>query len=118
MARRSPARSSKLSAEERRLLKEQEELRRKEEQLQRKLRTLPVQFEARKNRERELAKLRAHMVSPAISLGGVRGSRSGKSSTKCRSLPARELQNARTRFFALCFIFAILLFWLWFKIPR
>lgn len=117
MARGSSRGSDKLSAEERRLQKQQQELQRQEELLKRKLQVLPVQIEARKSRERELAKLRAHMASPAISLGGVRGPRAGKSSAKRRPLPARELQNARIKFLILCLILVTFVILLWRSIP-
>ncbi len=110
-------RSSKLTAEERRLAREQKELLQREEQLQRELRTLPAKIEERKARERQIAKLRAEASSPAISLGAARGARSGKSSSKGRRLPARELQNARIKFIVLCLILATLTILLWRSIP-
>lgn len=117
MARPSPARPNKLTAEERQLQKAAEELRRKEQELQRQLRTLPAQMEARRTREKELAKLRAHTASPAISLNGTRGPRHAKSNGKRRPLPARELQNARIKFLVLCLILATIGILLWRALP-
>lgn len=118
MARPSPSRPNKLTAEERQLQKAAEELRRKEQELQNQLRTLPAQMEARRSRERELAKLRAHTASPAISLNGTRGPRHhAKSAGKRRPLPARELQNARIKFVVLCLILATIGILLWRAIP-
>ena len=73
MARPTPARASKLTAEERNLEKEADELRRKEKELERQLKMLPAKLEARRSKEKELARLRAHTASPAISLNGARG---------------------------------------------
>ena len=117
MARLSPARSNKLTAEELRLQRAADELRRKEQELERQLRTLPAQIEARKSKEKELAKLRAHTASPAISLNGTRRGRSSKTSAKRRHLPARELQNARIKFLVLCLILVTIGILLWRQLP-
>lgn len=117
MARPSPTRSNKLTAEEIRLQKAADELRRKEQELQNQLRILPAQLKAKRTKERELAKLRAEMASPAISLNGVRGARNGKSGSRRRPLPVRELQNARIKFLVLCLILATIGILLWRSIP-
>lgn len=117
MPRLSPARSNKLSAEERRLQREAEELRRREQDLVRELRTLPAKLEAQRSREKQLAKLRIANSAPAISLNGARGPRSAKQSVKRRPLPARELQNARIKFMVLCLILATIVILLWRSIP-
>jgi len=121
MARPISARSNKLSAEERTLQREAEELRRKEQelerQLERQLRMLPAKLEARKTRDRELARIRAQTSSPAISLNGARGPRSIKQTGKRRHLPVRELQNARIKFLVLLLILATIVILLWREIP-
>lgn len=117
MARPSPSRPNKLTAEERRLQKAAEELRRKEQELEMQLRRLPAQLEARRSKEKELAKLRAHTASPAISLNGARGARQSRPNGKRRPLPARELQNARIKFIVLCLILATIGILLWRALP-
>ncbi len=117
MPRPQPSRPSKLTAEERRLAKQQEELRRREEELQRTLKMIPAKLEERKAREKKLAKLRAEASAPAISLAGGRSLRSGRTSTKPRRTPARELQNARIKFLVLCLIFASLVILLLKQLP-
>ncbi|TSA30223.1 MAG: hypothetical protein D4R65_13710 [Verrucomicrobiaceae bacterium] len=117
MARFSPARSNKLSAEERRLQREAEELHRKEQELERQLRTLPAKLEAQRSREKQRIKLRIESSAPAISLNGARGPRSAKQSGKRKPLPARELQNARIKFLVLCLILATIVILLWRSIP-
>lgn len=114
MARPFRLHSSKLADEEKRLLRKQEELRREEEELEHKLRTLPVQIEQRRARERESAKLRA-ATAPTISPDGMRGSRGKK--PKRRPLPSRELTNARIKFLVLCLILAAFVILLWRSIP-
>ena len=114
---RPPARSNKLTAEEIRLQRAADELRRKELELERQLRTLPAQLQAKRTKEKQAAKLRAEMASPAISLNGVRGVRSSKSNGKRRPLPARELQNARIKFLVLCLILATIGLLLWRSLP-
>ena len=114
---RPPARSNKLTAEEIRLQKEAEALRRQEQELERQLRMLPAQLQAKRTKEKQVAKLRAEMASPAISLNGVRGARSSKSNGKRRPLPARELQNARIKFLVLCLILATIGLLLWRSLP-
>jgi len=117
MSRQFPARSNKLSAEERRLQRETEELRRKELDLEHQLRILPAKMEARKTRERELARIRAHTSSPAISLNGTRGARSPKPTGKRRPLPVRELHNAQIKALVLCLILATIGILLWRAFP-
>jgi hypothetical protein len=117
MARPSPVRSNKLSAEEIRLQKAAEALRRKEQELERQLRTLPAQLQAKRTKEKQQAKLRAEMASPAISLSGVRGARSSKSQGRRRPLPVRELQNAKIKFLVLCLILATIALLLWRSMP-
>jgi septal ring factor EnvC (AmiA/AmiB activator) len=117
MARPLSNRHPKLTAEERRLIREQEDLKRREAQLQRELKTLPARIEERKSRERELAKLRSMAAAPAISLGGARGPRAGRSSAKGRRLPVRELQNARIKSLVLILILATFVILLWRAIP-
>ncbi|MEI6033519.1 MAG: hypothetical protein WCS65_04440 [Verrucomicrobiae bacterium] len=117
MARPTPARASKLTAEERNLEKEADELRRKEKELERQLKMLPAKLEARRSKEKELARLRAHTASPAISLNGARGARSQKLAGKRRPLPVRELQNARIKFLVLCLILTTIGFLLWRALP-
>ena len=114
---RPPARSNKLTAEEIRLQKEAEALRRQEQELERQLRMLPAQLQAKRTKEKQVAKLRAEMASPAISLNGVRGARSSKSNGKRHPLPARELQNARIKFLVLCLILATIGLLLWRSLP-
>ena len=117
MARPSPARSNKLTTEEIRLQRTADELRRKEQELERQLRTLPAQIQAKRSKEKQAAKLRAEMASPAISLNGTRGARSAKSNGRRRPLPVRELQNARIKFLVLCLILATLGLLLWRHLP-
>ena len=117
MARPSPARSKKLTAEEIRLQKEAETLHRKKQELEQQLRMLPAQLQAQRKKEKERAKLRAEMSAPAISLNGGRGSRSAKSNGKHRPLPVRELQNARIKFIVLCLILATIGILLWRSLP-
>jgi len=117
MPRFSPSRSPRLTAEERRLQKEAEELRRKEQELEKRLRALPARMEAKRSRERELARLRAETSPPSISLNGVRGSRAGRHPSRHAPLPARELQNARIKFLVLCLILATIVILLWRAIP-
>lgn len=117
MPRPSPARSNRLTAEEIRLQKAAEELRRKEQALELQLRQLPAQLQAKRTKERQRAKLRAEMASPAISLNGVRGIRGAKSNGRRRPLPHRELQNAKIKFLVLCLILATISFLLWRSIP-
>ena len=114
---RPPARSNKLTAEEIRLQKEAETLHRKKQELEQQLRMLPAQLQAKRTKEKQAAKLRAEMASPAISLNGVRGARSSKSNGKRRPLPARELQNARIKFLVLCLILATIGLLLWRSLP-
>ena len=118
MARPAPARSTKLTAEERQLQRKAEELRRQEQELERQLRMLPAKMEARRTRDRELARIRAHTASPAISLNGARGPRVGRPAGKPRPLPARERHNAQIKFFVLCLILAMIVILLWRQIPQ
>lgn len=115
MPRFSSPRPTKLTAEERRLERQADELRRKEKELERQLHALPAKMEARRSRERELARLRAETSSPAISLNGVRSR--GRQPAKRRPLPARELHNARIKFLVLCLILATIVILLWRAIP-
>jgi len=117
MARPSPARSNKLTAEEVRLQKEAEALRRKAQELEGQLRSLPAQIRAKRSKEKEQAMLRARTASPAVSLNGTHGARSAKSNGRRRPLPARELQNARIKFLVLCLILATLGLLLWRNLP-
>lgn len=117
MPRPPHSRSTKLSAEERRLQREQQELLRREEELQRELRTLPARIEERKVRERQYAKLRAEAAAPAISLGGGRSTRGSRPAHREKRLRGRELQNARIKFLVLCLILASLVIMLWRAIP-
>lgn len=117
MARPSPARSNKLTAEEIRLQKAADALRRKEQELEQELRMLPARLQAKRTKERQAAKLRAEMASPAISLNGIRGARGAKPGGKRRPLPARELQNARIKFLVLCLILATIGILLWRSLP-
>jgi hypothetical protein len=117
MARPSPARSNKLTTEEIRLQKTAEALRRKEQELERQLRTLPAQIQAKRSKEKQAAKLRAEMASPAISLNGIRGARSAKSNGRRRPLPVREQRNAQIKFLVLCLILATFGFLLWRLFP-
>ncbi len=117
MARPSPARSNKLTAEELRLQKEAEALLRKKQELERQLRILPAQLEAKRSKEKQQAMLRARTASPAVSLNGTHGARSSKSNGKRRPLPARELQNARIKFLVLCLILATIGLLLWRSLP-
>lgn len=117
MARPSPARSNRLTAEEIRLQKAADELRRKEQELERQLRILPAQLQAKRTKEKQQAKLRAELAAPAISLNGARGARNAKSNGKRRPLPARELQNARIKFLVLCLILATIGILLWRSLP-
>lgn len=117
MPRFSPNRPARLTAEERRLQKEAEELRRKQQELEKHLRSLPARIEAKKSRERELARLRAETASPAISLSGNRSLRGGRQPARRAHLPARELHNARIKFIVLCLILAMIVILLWRAIP-
>jgi len=117
MARPSPARSNRLTAEEIRLQKATEALRLKEQELEQQLRRLPAQLQAKRIKEKQAAKLRAELASPAISLNGVRGARSSKSNGKRRPLPHRELQNAKIKFLVLCLILATIGLLLWRSLP-
>ena len=117
MARPSPARSNKLTAEEVRLQKAAEALQRKEQELQQKLRRLPAQLQAKRTKEKEQAKLRAIMASPAISLNGTHGGRGAKPNGSRRPLPHRELQNAKIKFLVLCLILATIGILLWRSLP-
>ncbi|MEI6278227.1 MAG: hypothetical protein WCQ16_02440 [Verrucomicrobiae bacterium] len=117
MARPSPVHSSKLSAEERTLQREAAELRRKEQDLERQLRMLPAKMEARRTREKELARLRAQTSPQAISLNGTRGPRSLKQNGKPRPLSMRELHNARIKSLVLFLILATIVLLLWRAIP-
>ena len=114
---RPPARSNKLTAEEIRLQKTADELRRKEQELERQLRMLPAQLQAKRTKEKELARHRVEMTSPAISLNGTRGVRSSKSKGKSRPLPARELKNDQIKFLVLCLILATIGLLLWRSLP-
>lgn len=117
MPRLSPARPSKLTAEELRLQKEADALHRKELELQQQLKRLPAQIEAKRSREREILKQRAITSSPAISLNGLRGTRGAKPGGKRRPLPAREYHNARIKFIVLCLILATIGLLLWRALP-
>ncbi|MEI8309903.1 MAG: hypothetical protein WCH98_04015 [Verrucomicrobiota bacterium] len=117
MARPSPARSNKLTAEEIRLQKAADALRRKEQELEQELRMLPARLQAKRTKEKQMAKLRAEAASPAISLNGTRGARSAKSNGKRRPLPHRELQNAKIKFLVLCLILATIGLLLWRSLP-
>ena len=114
---RLPARSNKLTAEEIRLQKEAEALLRKKQELERQLISLPAQIQAKRSKEKELARHRVEMTSPAISLNGARGGRGAKPIGKRRPLPARELQNARIKFLVLCLILATIGLLLWRSLP-
>ena len=114
---RPPARSNKLTAEEMRLQKTADELRRKEQELERQLRMLPAQLQAKRTKEKELARHRVEMTSPAISLNGTRGVRNSKSKGKSRPLPARELKNDQIKFLVLCLILATIGLLLWRSLP-
>ena len=117
MSRPSPARSNRLTAEEVRLQKTADALHRQEQELVRQLRMLPAQLEAKRTKEKKLARHRVEMTSPAISLNGIRGGRSAKSNGHRRPLPARELQNARIKFLVLCLILATIGLLLWRSLP-
>ena len=117
MARPRPFHSDKISAEETRLRKQQEELQRKEEALKQKLRTLPAQMQARKTRDRELAKLRAVAAPEAISLGSAARGRTRSKTTTKRRTRVGEIQSARIKFLVLCLIFALVVILLIRSIP-
>jgi len=118
MAHPGSFRSDKISAEESRLIKQQEELQRKEEVLKQKLRTLPAQIEERKNRARELAKMRAVAAPGAISFGSAaRGRPRSAKPTSKRRTRVGEIQSARIKFFVLCLILATFVILLWRTIP-
>lgn len=117
MARPSPARSNKLSAEEIRLQKEAEVLLRKKQELEQELRMLPARLQAKRTKEKQAAKLRAEMSVPAISLNGARGARGAKPNGKRRPLPAREEKAARIKFLVLCLILATIGILLWRSLP-
>ena len=117
MARPSPARSNKLTADEIRLQKAAEEINRKKQELERKLSRLPAQLQAKRTKEKEQAKLRAKMASPAISLNGAHGVRGAKPNGSRRPLPHRELQNAKIKFLVLCLILATIGILLWRSLP-
>ena len=106
MARLRPFHSDKISAEESRLRKQQQELQLKEEALKQKLRMLPAQMQARKKRDREIAKLRAVAAPEAISLGSAARGRARSKSTSKRRTRVGEIQSARIKFLVLCLIFA------------
>ena len=118
MALPRPFQSEKISAEESRLRKQQEELRRKEEALKQKLRALPAQMQARKNRDRELAKLRAVAAPEAISLGSAARGRSRTKSTAKRRTRVGEAKTARTKFVVLCLIFFMIVILVVRSLPR
>lgn len=116
MARPAPARSNKLTADEIRLQRAADELRRKEQELEQQLRKLPAQLQAKRTKEKQMAKLRAEAASPAISLNGARGPRSTKPANK-RPLPHREAQNAKIKTLVLALILLTIVFLLWRSMP-
>jgi hypothetical protein len=118
MRLRKPDNSTKLSAEEQRLSKEQQATRRRMEELEKELKSFPKQIEEKKARERAEVKMRASLAPAAMSLGGVRVSRSHhQPSHKPKKLPSREFNSARIKFLGLCLILATIIFMLWRSIP-
>ena len=118
MPRQNPGRSPKISIEERKLQELQAELQRREQELERRIQKLPAQIEAKKQKEKQLAKLRAHTASPAISLGGARAARatSSRAPRKRTRLPGQEIQYARYKFLLLVLILITMSFLLWHSI--
>lgn len=117
MARPSPARSNKLTAEEVRLQKQTEELLRKKRALEEQLQRLPAQVAAKRTKEKQLAKIRAEMTPAAISLNGLRSTRAQQTRRNHRPLPTREAQNAQIKFIVLCLILATIALLLWRSLP-
>ena len=108
--------STKVSTEQRRLEKEHEDLLRRERELKKALVTIPKQIQKKKEKERKMQTL--HVAGTAQSIPfGSRISRPVAPSRKTRSLPARELQNARIRFLLLCIVLASVVIMLWRAIP-
>ena len=108
--------TTKVSTEQRRLEKEHEDLLRRERELKKALVTIPKQIQKKKEKERKTQTL--HVAGTAQSIPfGSRISRPVAPSRKTRSLPARELQNARIRFLLLCIVLASVVIMLWRAIP-
>lgn len=111
-----PTRSSRLTAEEKRLLQQEEEIRRRTEELNMRLKTLPAEIRETRDRERKLKELRARTSAPAISLGSARRPGAHSERRPVRT-PARERQNARLKAIVLCLILLSLLLLLWRSLP-
>lgn len=108
---------TKVSEEQRRLEKQHEDLLRRERELKKALVTIPKQIQKKKEKERKTQTLHVDGTTQSIPIGSLRLSRSVAPSRKTRSLPARELQNARIRFLLLCIVLASVVVMLWRAIP-
>lgn len=108
--------STKVSTEQRRLEKEHEDVLRRQRELNKALVTIPKQIQKKKEKERKTQTLQVQGTAQSIPFGS-RISRPVAPSRKTRSLPARELQNARIRFLLLCIVLASVVIMLWRAIP-
>ena len=127
MARPSPVRSNKLSAEEIRLQKAAEALRRKEQELKaleekmkRRVADLPKELEEKQRKQREMIRLRA--LATATYADGFskpldKRHAAQRSPKGPRRMTRPEERSARLQFLGLCAVLAVILILLWKSLP-
>lgn len=115
MARPSPSRGSRLTAEERLLEKQRAEILRQQQELEKKLKRLPVQLAEKQEHKRIQAHRRAVEAGPAIS---SRLGHRGRGKSRSGRLPSRERWAAQVKTIILIIALAVIFGLLWQAIPR
>lgn len=104
--------STKVTDEQRRLEKQHGDLVRRQQELEKALRTIPKQ----QKKQKDLQKIRVEATLTSRSLASQRYA--PRQAEKVRkTLPARELQNARIKFLCLCILLVTIVVMLWRAIP-
>jgi Flp pilus assembly protein TadB len=104
--------STKVTDEQRRLEKQHGDLVRRQQELEKALRTIPKQN--KKKKELQTIRVEATMSSR---VPGVAQFSRVQMEKRRKTLPARELQNARIKFLCLCLLLATIIIMLWRAIP-
>jgi len=114
MARPSPSKGSRLTAEERQLEKLRAENLRLQQELEKKLKRLPVQLAAQEEQKRALAHRRAVSAGPAIP---SRMGQRGRGKNRSGRLPSRERWAAQVKTIILIIALAVIFALLWRAVP-
>lgn len=104
--------STKVTDEQRRLEKQHEDLIRRQQELQKALRSIPKQTKDKKKPQTLHVDTGISSMAPGV----ARYSRIQPEKRR-KTLPARELQNARIKFLCLCLLLATIVVMLWRAIP-